>query len=99
MKTHVLAADIGGTKISVALFDRKGEISHKQCILTKAEQGLDATFERLSQTIESVLSLSGRDSLVGVGLSVAGPTDLETGRVYDPPNLPGWDGFVPRAML
>jgi glucokinase len=34
-----------------------------------------------------------------IGVSVAGPTDPETGAMYKPPNLPGWHGFSLKPVL
>ena len=99
MGTHALAADIGGTNIRVALFDREGRISHRRSVLTEASQGKDAALERLADAMEAVKALAEPDTLVGAGVSLAGPTDPDTGVMYDPPNLPGWDGFSPVPVL
>jgi len=99
MSTHALAADIGGTNIRVALFDREGRISHRRFILTETGHGKDAALGRLADAMEAVKSLADPGTLVGAGISLAGPTDPDTGVMYDPPNLPGWDGFSPVPAL
>ncbi len=35
----------------------------------------------------------------GIGLAVPGPVDSDTGRVVQPPIMPGWDGFDIRGRL
>ena len=99
MKTHALAADLGGTNTRVALLDKDGRMSHRRSFPTVASQGRDAVMERLADGLERAIAQVDRSSVVGVGVSVASPTDPETAVMYDPPNLPGWDGFSPKPVL
>lgn len=39
------------------------------------------------------------DEVCGIGLAVPGPVDSETGRVVQPPIMPGWDGYDIRSRL
>ena len=97
-----LAIDLGGTRTRVALVGRNGEISSKQVSSTLAQRGREDVVARLLATVESVAARardSLGDSLVGVGVSQAGPTDRESGVANEPPNLPGWDGFSIKPVL
>jgi len=94
MKTHALAADVGGTNIRAALVDRQGAMSHRVSVPTMAHLGRDASVRRVLEALEGVLANAEPGSVVGAGLSVAGPTDPKTGVMHNPPNLPGWDGFT-----
>jgi glucokinase len=49
--------------------------------------------------LEEVASSIDRSLIVGVGVSLASPTDPDSGVMYNPPNLPGFDGFSPRPVL
>ena len=54
----------------------------------------------LNDFLEQASPLRGRFSnLDAVGVSIGGPLDPETGVIYSPPNLPGWDAIPLRDML
>ena len=40
-----------------------------------------------------------RQGIVGIGVGCGGPLDPDTGVVYSPPNLPGWDSVPVTAVL
>lgn len=101
MTQHVLVADLGGTRTRVALVDRDGTIVQRHATETLASEGRDRVMNRLAEALEYVANTTDRKTLVGIGLSVASPTDPETGEMYNPPNLPGdeWHLFSPKPML
>ena len=99
MKEYALVADLGGTNIRTALLDREGRMSRRHSTPTLAQDGRDNVMMRLLGALEHVSSFAEADSIVGVGLSVASPTDPATGAMYGPPNLPGWDGYSPKPLL
>jgi glucokinase len=94
-----LAADVGGTSIRVALVGRRGRIAQRRSIPTLADEGRDAVLGRLVAALREIASLAQPGSLVGLGLSMPGPTDPGSGTVYNPPNLPGWGVFSPKPLL
>jgi glucokinase len=94
-----LAADVGGTSIRVALVGRRGRIAERRSIPTLADEGRDAVLGRLVAALREIASLAQPGSLVGLGLSMPGPTDPGSGTVYNPPNLPGWGVFSPKPLL
>lgn len=100
-KKHLLAIDIGGTKLAAAIFDSKNNMVGRSRMATRAEEGPEAVISRIGQLAEKLMKRNGVDSrslsLVGVGC--VGPLDSETGIVYSPPNLPGWDAFPLRQKL
>lgn len=99
MTQYALVADLGGTQLRVALVDRDGNVAHRNAIPTLAQQGRDDVMERFVAALQQMASTVERASLVGIGVSQAGPTNSETGMMYNPPNLPGWDGFSPKPIL
>ena len=99
MTPYALAADLGGTQIRVALVDRDGQLVHRSDTPTIAQQGRDLTLDRFLAAIEGVALRARPGSLVGIGVAVASPTDPETGAMYNPPNLPGWDMVSLKPML
>ena len=98
---YLLGHDVGGTKLAVVIADRNGNILHKVRRPTEAERGPEAvvaTLVDMSREAMARACLSSSD-LAGVGVSCGGPLDTETGVVYAPPNLPGWDEVPLKAWL
>lgn len=98
---YLLGHDVGGTKLAVVIADRNGNILHKVRRPTDAERGPEAvvaTLVDMSREAMARACLSSSD-LAGVGVSCGGPLDTETGVVYAPPNLPGWDEVPLKAWL
>ena len=94
-----IAIDLGGTKMRVAVIDRAGVLLQREEEPTLAHQGREQAVERLTQIITNLIpSTKGRE-LVGIGASLASPVDPDTATMYNPPNLPGWDGFSLKFLL
>ncbi|MFD7507040.1 ROK family protein [Streptomyces sp. NPDC059850] len=97
----VVGVDFGHTHLRVAV----GNLAH-QVLAEEAEpldvdassaQGLDRAEQLVSRLIAST-GLS-RDKVVGVGLGVPAPIDVETGTLGSTAILPGWAGTNPRDDL
>ncbi|WP_169582031.1 MULTISPECIES: ROK family protein [Microbacterium] len=86
----VLAVDLGGTKVQAALVGRRGEVLAES--LRKRPTGRHRSRDALEATIVGVAEdaadcLPGGARLIGVGVSTAGPVDVER-RMTSPLNLP-----------
>ena len=99
MPAYALAADLGGTQIRVALVDRQGGILERHAIPTLAQRPRDEVVQRFVGALKNVAETVEASELSGVGVSLASPTDPETGVMYNPPNLPGWDGFSLKPVI
>lgn len=101
MKTHILGIDIGGTKLAVVVADFDGTILHKVRRPTESQRGPDSIVDTLVDMCKQVLTETGTtaDRIAGVGISCGGPLDTETGIIYSPPNLPGWDAYPLKQQL
>ncbi len=97
----VLAVDLGGTKIAVALVSRDGNILAMQRTPTLADEGQKAVIERIFRAIDGFLDASKTtlSQLAGIGFSAPGPIDMETGTVTESPNLPGWQNVPLRDIV
>ncbi|MFB4297696.1 ROK family protein [Actinomadura sp. NTSP31] len=83
----VLAADIGGTKISAGLVGADGQV-HRQ-----SEVATPATGPLLEEAMRELLgSVADGASPRAIGLASAGPVDPSRGRV-SPVNIPAWREF------
>lgn len=91
--SYVIGMDLGGTKILAAVVDKQGQIVAEAKQKTKADQGPDAVIERIAETARQA-ARTGHirwQAIRGVGIGAPGPMDPDTGVVYTPPNLPGWE--------
>ncbi|MFN2187027.1 MAG: ROK family protein [Anaerolineae bacterium] len=90
---YVVGMDLGGTKILAAIVDAEGRLLAEAKRATKAPEGPDAVIRRMAQTARKAARQAGIDwsAIAGVGVGAPGPIDPESGMVYNPPNLPGWD--------
>ncbi len=90
---HVIALDLGGTKLAAALFDETGHLSHHQVQPLEKRQG-KAVGALIIRQIERLLDAASAQSIEinGIGISVPGIYYSKTGRVWAP-NIPGWTDY------
>ena len=93
MTQYALASDLGGTHLRVGLVDRDGNIVYRNSVLAEAWRGRDHVLELFVRELERAAAPVDRRSIAGIGVAQAGPTNSEDGTIYNPPHLPGWDGF------
>ena len=88
----LLGIDIGGTKTSVCLGTREGDILANRRMPTRPEEGPDAGIARILDLIDDLLTAQGLalEAVEAVGLSAPGPVNLERGVMLEPPNMKGW---------
>jgi glucokinase len=90
MKKWVVGVDLGGTQIRALRTDLRGNKAERAQQLTEAEHGSEHVIQNIHATINEVLEGVDTGDIQGIGIGAPGPIDRD-GRVYDPPNLPGWD--------
>jgi len=95
----VVAVDLGGTRIRVALSDLEGNFLRRVDCPTEASQGQDAVLRRLSARIQEVRQGFSDEEIVGVGIGSPGPVDALAGLIISPPNLPGWEEVPLRDLI
>jgi glucokinase len=97
----LLGIDLGGTKVELALGDAEGRPLRSRRRPTEPSGDPASDVARLAADARALLAEAGleADDVSGVGVSVPGPFDPETGTVLRPPNLPGWDEVPLRAWL
>jgi glucokinase len=97
----VLAVDVGGTKLAVAVVDPTGRVVRAATAPTPAGPRADAEtlWEALDRLVTSLLTGSPpSDGLTGVGIGCGGPMAWPAGEV-SPLNIPGWRDFPLRARM
>ncbi len=91
-----VGVDLGGTKISLALFDVNAELLTQKKISTFKVATNEEFIRELVNAIRLFISESGRDpsSLQVVGIATPGIVDYKAGIVVEgSPNLPGWENL------
>jgi len=88
----LLGIDLGGTKLSLALFDETGNILYKAGLPLEGRKGREVG----ELIVRSVIEL--RDSQIqgeinSIGISVPGIYRINSGTVWAP-NIPGWDDYA-----
>ncbi len=90
-KVYALGIDLGGTKTLAAVIDVKsGEVIAHARKRTRAERGQDFVMQRISELATIALNaakIPSGNSIIAVGIGVAGQIDHKTGMVLDTPNL------------
>lgn len=97
MTDYIIGVDLGGTRLRAALMDDDLAIHARHEVLTEAEDGFEATLGRMKQLIRAAMPPSD-EPLLGIGVSVPGPTNPFKGVVELGTNLAGWHD-IPLANL
>ena len=92
----VLTADVGGTKMVVALVSPEGEIIDRYRQPTMAQEGPESVIRRLHSGIDLLLDRNNHSpgQLKAMSLGIAGIIDIKNGIVDKAPNLPGWENLA-----
>ncbi|WP_406257513.1 ROK family protein [Streptomyces nigra] len=97
----VLAADLETRHARAAVLSLTGEILAEHSGTLLVEDGPDAVLGDLGHWFGELLEKAGHRAkeVCGIGLAVPGPVDTVSGRVVQPPIMPGWDGYDIRGRL
>jgi glucokinase len=86
----VLALDIGGTKLAVAVVTPDGAAHGLVVEPTRRDDGWSTVVERLLGMGRHAIAATDLGPVAAVGISCGGPLDPATGILLGPPHLPGW---------
>lgn len=97
----VLAADLDTRHARAAVLSLTGDLLAEHSGALAVEDGPDTVLGELGRWFAELLEKAGRrpDEVCGIGLAVPGPVDSDSGRVVQPPMMPGWDGYDIRGRL
>ncbi|MGB7729167.1 MAG: ROK family protein [Candidatus Acidiferrum sp.] len=97
---YVVAVDIGGTNLRVALADMKGSIRGKWSATTKGSASAEMVVAQISKGVDHLLreTATPRGSLRAIATGAPGVTDRDAGIVFATSYLKGWKD-VPLAQL
>lgn len=89
----LLGIDLGGTKVSFAVFSKEGIIISKETILLGKRKGTKAGLLITSKILSLVGKLKNtRGRIESIGISVPGIYHSKTGTVWAP-NITGWESY------
>ncbi|WP_106403250.1 ROK family protein [Actinocorallia populi] len=95
---HVYAGVVGATEMTAAVATLDGTLVASLHEDWDAADRPDETMELLNGLFAR-LARRTRTLPWAFGIGVAGPVDFATGRLVDPPIMPGWDGYSVRSWL
>ncbi len=100
MPSFAIGVDLGGTNLRIAAVDEHGTLLEKLTTGTQVARGRDFVIGEICEAIQSVVTkLASKGGLLGIGIGVPGIIDLDTGMLYESPNLPGWDHYPVREEM
>ncbi len=96
----IIAVDLGGTNLRVALCEPSGRIIRKSVSGTGGYSSKETLIRGIVSATREVLGPPGsRLRAAAVGVGVPGPVDYRRGVVYFLPNIPGWKNVALRGIL
>ncbi len=100
MTSFAIGVDLGGTNLRIAAIDDNGTLLEKTTLGTQVQKGRDFVIGEMCEAIQQVVTkYAGKGHFDGIGIGVPGIIDLETGMLYESPNLPGWDHYPVREEI
>jgi predicted NBD/HSP70 family sugar kinase len=94
-QSRAVAVSVDTTHTRIALTDLGGAVDAQDEIDVSVKAGPSEVLDRIATNMASLLDKQelGAEHLCGLGLSLPGPVDPESGRPSQPPILPGWDAY------
>jgi len=91
----VLTADLETRHARAGVLSLTGEILAEHSGTLVIQDGPEVVLGELGRWFAELLEKAGHRAteVCGIGLAVPGPVDTGTGRVVQPPIMPGWDGY------
>ena len=92
MSEVIIGVDLGGTNVKAAVVTREKQLLAKDSRPTRADEGPNAVMDVMQETVEDLLKTTGlsKENVLAAGFGAPGPMNWQTGVVFSPPNLPGW---------
>jgi glucokinase len=98
MPAYGIGVDLGGTNLRIAAVDDSGTLLSKTTLGTQVSRGREHVIDELSRATKEMSQAmkdkyQGKAELCGIGVGVPGLIDIESGRLLESPNLPGWSNY------
>lgn len=91
-KKFIIAIDLGGTNLKIALLDQRYKLKRKEVLNTQKFVKKDSLIQAIIDSINKIIENNklNKANILGVGLGLPGPIDIKRGIVHFFPNIPGW---------
>ncbi|WP_165822514.1 ROK family transcriptional regulator [Paenibacillus montanisoli] len=98
---RIIGIDIGRNAFEVVLTDLAGRVIAASEGSTAGMDNPDSILDLITPSVQKMKALSSDsgNKLLGIGVSIPGPMDMQQGILLDPPNFPGWEQYPVRAEL
>ncbi len=98
---YIIGIDLGGTNLKIALFDRRFKFKSKEFLSTGEFSRPENLISGLVAAVLKIIQDNNFKKLdiLGIGLGLPGPIDVEKGLVHFFPNIPGWRNVPLRRIL
>ncbi len=90
MDEAIIAMDMGGTQLRLALLDEEYRVVARHAEATRPEEGPEPVLERIVARMKALGEQAGWNNVRAVGVAAPGPLDPFRGVILQAPNLPGW---------
>jgi glucokinase len=99
-QNYTIGVYLGGTNLRIAAYTRDAGLLETILLPTRLAAGRSAVADDLCGAVFDLKNrFSSQYKLAGIGVGTPGPLELPAGRLHNPPNLTGWDGFHLRCEL
>lgn len=91
-RKFIIAIDLGGTNLKIALLTGGYEFKDRQTLRTRRFAQKDSLIQAIIDAVNKIIEKNclGKADILGVGLGLPGPIDVKQGVVYFFPNIRGW---------
>jgi len=96
-----VGVDLGAVNLRAAVVNLEAEIVAKIAKKTKADEGRERVFKRITEIIHEVIDASGveRKKIKGIGIGISGIIDHQKGVCLFCPNIKGWENVPVKRLL
>lgn len=98
---YIIGIDLGGTNLKIGLFDQKFRFKARALIPTGTFSCPQTLINGITEAVFRIIrdnDLKNSD-ILGIGIGLPGPIDVEKGLVHFFPNIPGWkDVFLEKIL-
>ncbi|MDB5998963.1 MAG: nagC1, partial [Rhizobacter sp.] len=97
----LVGVDLGATSLDVAVIAPDMTVLAHETESADVRQGPGAVMSRTRELMQQLLRHCEitKDRVIGIGMGVPGPVAFDSGLLFNPPLMPGWEGFSIRDYL
>ncbi|NCN40234.1 ROK family protein [bacterium] len=92
MEATAIGIDLGGTNLRAAWVNQNGKILASDRCKTPVEEGPAATVFAMKELVEKLIP-SDNHLPIGIGIGSPGPLSRKGRKIFQTPNLPGFDSY------